>query len=181
MEMDKEQQIENKESSPQLQKTLNNATINSTATTHISNVIPLPKKNMFPSFSPEFPYQHTPPRPRKEINKKSKPRKKSNKKSPIRQTKLHPFHIVSPASSQLPVLLPCKSLVEQGQDFWHIELNVFKIQFIMVVLLHFQEIVQLEIKLQESSVPAWKCDYCELMYLYSETTRGYIRARVLGV
>jgi hypothetical protein len=49
------------------------------------------------------------------------------------------------------LLLPSKSLVEQGQDLRHIELHIFEVQVILTVFLHFQEIIKLEIKLEKTT------------------------------
>lgn len=46
----------------------------------------------------------------------------------------------------LPVLLPCEPLIKEGQYFWHIELHVFKVQLVVVVLLHLEKIVQFEVQ-----------------------------------
>lgn len=54
----------------------------------------------------------------------------------------------------LPPLLSCKSLVQKGKHFGDVELDIFEIKLILVVLLHLQQIVQLKIELQESSVAA---------------------------
>lgn len=48
-------------------------------------------------------------------------------------------------SWRLPSLFPCESLVEQGQHLWYVELDVFEIQIILSILLHFKQIVQLQI------------------------------------
>lgn len=58
--------------------------------------------------------------------------------------------------SNSPALLSGKALVEQGQDLGDVELNVFQVQVVQVVLLHLQQVVELQIKLQEASVPSWQ-------------------------
>lgn len=64
------------------------------------------------------------------------------------------WHIASLEEANLPSLLPCKSLVEEDQDFGHVELYVLEVEIFLVVLLHLQKIVQLQIKLEETAVPA---------------------------
>jgi hypothetical protein len=57
--------------------------------------------------------------------------------------------------AHLPSLLPCKTLVQESQDLRHIELHIFEIQVLLVVFLHLQEIVELEIQLQQASRTSW--------------------------
>lgn len=57
-----------------------------------------------------------------------------------------------------PPLLPSKSLVEQCKNFGNIELNVFQVQFVLVVLLHLEQVVKLEVEFQQPPVPAFA--YC---------------------
>lgn len=56
---------------------------------------------------------------------------------------------------RLPALLPCKPLVEQCKNFGHVELDVFEIQVVLVVFLHFKEVVQLQVKFEESPVATY--------------------------
>ncbi len=55
----------------------------------------------------------------------------------------------------LPPFLPRKALVEQCQDLGNVELDVFQIQVVLVVLLHLQEVVELEIELEETPVASY--------------------------
>lgn len=54
--------------------------------------------------------------------------------------------------SCLPSLLASEPLVKQRQNLGYVELDIFQIELVLVILLHFQKIIQLEIKLQKSSV-----------------------------
>lgn len=51
----------------------------------------------------------------------------------------------------LPALLSRKALVEQGQDFRNIELHIFKVKVFLIVFLHLQEIVKLQVEFQQTS------------------------------
>jgi len=55
----------------------------------------------------------------------------------------------------LPPLLPGKAFVEESQDLRDVELDVFKVEIILVVLLHFQKVIKLEIKLQKATIASW--------------------------
>lgn len=46
-----------------------------------------------------------------------------------------------------PTALACKSLVEQGKHLGHVELDVLEIEVFLVVLLHFEQIVELQVEL----------------------------------
>lgn len=52
----------------------------------------------------------------------------------------------------LPSLLSSKTLVEQGKNFGDVELDVLQIKVILAVLLHLEQVIELEVKLQEASV-----------------------------
>ena len=54
-----------------------------------------------------------------------------------------------------PLLFPRKSLVEKGENLGDVELNVFEIKIFLVVSLHLEQIIELEIKLEQSTVSAW--------------------------
>ena len=45
----------------------------------------------------------------------------------------------------LPPLLPRKPLVQQRQDLWNIELDIFKIKRFLAVLLHLKQVIELEV------------------------------------
>lgn len=59
--------------------------------------------------------------------------------------------------SVLPAFLPCESLVQQRQDLWHVELYIFKIKVVLVFLLHFEQVVELQIKLKQSPITSYYC------------------------
>lgn len=63
-----------------------------------------------------------------------------------RLCRFSPFALCSPS------LLASKSLVEQCEHFGDIELHVFEIELILVVLLHLQQVVEFEVKLQKTTV-----------------------------
>ena len=46
----------------------------------------------------------------------------------------------------LPALLPREAFVQQRQDLWHVELDIFQVQVILIVLLHLKQIIKLEIQ-----------------------------------
>lgn len=52
----------------------------------------------------------------------------------------------------LPPLLPGESLVEKRKDLGDVELDILQIQVILVVLLHFQKVIELEVELKEAPV-----------------------------
>lgn len=54
----------------------------------------------------------------------------------------------TPRRAALPSLLPGKTLVEKGQDFGHVELDVFEVEFVLVVFLHLEQVVKFEVQLQ---------------------------------
>ncbi len=51
-------------------------------------------------------------------------------------------------SDHLPPFFPCKPLIEQRKDLGNVEMDIFQIQGLLVILLHFQQIVKLEIQLE---------------------------------
>lgn len=62
---------------------------------------------------------------------------------------------VSSSNGTSPSLLPSKPLVEQCKDLGDIKLNVFQVQFVLVILLHLKQIIKLEIEFEQSSVSAY--------------------------
>lgn len=58
----------------------------------------------------------------------------------------------------LPSLLTSEALVEKSQHLGDAKLHVFQIELFLAVFLHFQKIVELEIKLQEAAVTS--CEFC---------------------
>lgn len=52
----------------------------------------------------------------------------------------------------LPALLPREAFVQQRQDLWHVELDIFQVQVILIVLLHLKQIIKLEIQFKETSI-----------------------------
>lgn len=57
--------------------------------------------------------------------------------------------------SILPPLLPREPLVEQREYLGYVELHVLKIEVVLVVLLHLQQIVKLEIQLEQATIPTY--------------------------
>ncbi len=64
------------------------------------------------------------------------------------------YEIVPQSSNgnPLPSLLAGKSLVQERKDLGHAELYVFKVQLLLSVLLHFEQIVELEIEFQQAPI-----------------------------
>ena len=60
-----------------------------------------------------------------------------------------------PLGMGLPALLPREALVQEGEHLGDVELDVFQVKIVLVVFLHFQQIVELEIQLEETSVASW--------------------------
>ena len=56
---------------------------------------------------------------------------------------------------RLPALLPSEALVEQSQDLGNVELDVFQVKFVLVILLHLEQVIQLQIQLKKASVSAY--------------------------
>ena len=54
-------------------------------------------------------------------------------------------HMVSRKRWRLPALFAGKALVEQGEHLGHVELHVLKVEVFLVVLLHLEKVVELEI------------------------------------
>ena len=52
----------------------------------------------------------------------------------------------------LPALLPCEAFVQQCQHLGDVELDVFEIQIVLVILLHLEQVVELQIELEETPV-----------------------------
>jgi hypothetical protein len=48
----------------------------------------------------------------------------------------------------LPALLASEALIQQCQHLWYVELDVFEIKIILVIFLHFEQIIQLEVQLK---------------------------------
>lgn len=48
----------------------------------------------------------------------------------------------------LPPFLPREPLVEERQYLRHVKLDVLEVQVVLVVLLHFKEVIQLQVELQ---------------------------------
>lgn len=55
----------------------------------------------------------------------------------------------------LPTLLSRKTSVEQPQYFRNVELDVFEIEIFLVVFLHLEQVVQLQIQFQEAAASSW--------------------------
>lgn len=56
---------------------------------------------------------------------------------------------------RLPPLLSRKSLVQQSENLGDVELHVFEIQVILSILLHLEQVIQLKIQLEETTVASW--------------------------
>lgn len=58
-------------------------------------------------------------------------------------------------TTALPPLLPGKPFVQQYKDFRHVELDVFQVQVFLIVLLHLEQVVELEVQLKKPAVAAF--------------------------
>lgn len=54
----------------------------------------------------------------------------------------------------LPAFLSRKALVEQSKDFRNVELHVFQVEIFLIIFLHLQKIVKLQVQFQQSTSPA---------------------------
>ena len=45
-----------------------------------------------------------------------------------------------------PSFLACEALVKEREDFGHVKLDIFEVEGFLIVLLHFEEIVELEVE-----------------------------------
>lgn len=52
----------------------------------------------------------------------------------------------------LPTLLSCKSLIKKGEHLGHVELHILQIKIFLVVLLHFEKVIQFEVELEQTAV-----------------------------
>lgn len=52
----------------------------------------------------------------------------------------------------LPPLLSREALVEQSEHLGHVELDVFKVELVLAVLLHLEQVVELEVEFEEAAV-----------------------------
>ena len=57
-------------------------------------------------------------------------------------------HFSSAIVLSLPSFLPGKSLVQQCQDLGYIELHVFEIEVFLIVFLHLQQVIELQIEFE---------------------------------
>lgn len=48
----------------------------------------------------------------------------------------------------LPSLLSGKTFIEQGKYFGDVELDIFQIEVVLAVFLHFEQIIKLQVKFQ---------------------------------
>ena len=48
-------------------------------------------------------------------------------------------------------LLPCEALVEQRQDLRDIKLDILEIEIVLAVLLHLEQVIELQIKLEQTT------------------------------
>ena len=56
----------------------------------------------------------------------------------------------------LPASLPCKLLVEMDEQLRHIELHVLEIEILLAVFLHLEQVVELQVKFQQSAITTCK-------------------------
>lgn len=49
-----------------------------------------------------------------------------------------------------PTLLPGEALVQEGQHFSHVELNVLEIEIFLLVFLHHKQIIELQVEFEKS-------------------------------
>jgi hypothetical protein len=54
----------------------------------------------------------------------------------------------------LPALFARKPLVQQHKHLANVELHVLEIQIFLVIFLHLEQVVELEIELQQAAIPA---------------------------
>ena len=87
----------------------------------------------------KLPIQSLPPPPRYSLRYRQKKNERMKKK-------IHIIRSFPNSSRHFLPLFPGKSLVEQRKNFWYIELNIFEVEFVLVVLLHFQKIVKLQVE-----------------------------------
>jgi hypothetical protein len=52
----------------------------------------------------------------------------------------------------LPPFLSGKPLIQERQDLRNVELYVLKVEVLLVIFLHFEKIIQFQVKLQETTV-----------------------------
>jgi hypothetical protein len=67
-------------------------------------------------------------------------------------------HALTPcrtAETALPSLLPREALIQQHQHLTDIKLDILEIQILLVVFLHLQQIIKLEIKLEQAAIAAF--------------------------
>lgn len=117
---------------------------------------PLPKKKIKKKICPQkIPYQHTPliPRKKKKENETAEHKRleEKDKRNIPSFISYHPVPLSfadhgggsggSGGNDRSPILLPRKSLIKKCQYLRHIKLDILQIQLIVVVLLHFQQII----------------------------------------
>ena len=61
------------------------------------------------------------------------------------------YHEAVGEVADLPALLASKPLVQECQNLGDIELDILKIKVLEVVFLHFQQVIEFQIKLQKSA------------------------------
>ena len=52
----------------------------------------------------------------------------------------------------LPTLLPSEPLVEKREDLGHVEPDVFQVEVVQFVLLHLQEVIELQVELKKAAL-----------------------------
>ena len=55
----------------------------------------------------------------------------------------------------LPSFLSGEALVEQSQDLGYIELDIFEVEVLLIVLLHFQQVIELQVEFEEAPISAY--------------------------
>lgn len=63
------------------------------------------------------------------------------------------------------LLLPRKPLVEQYKHFGNVKLHIFQVEVVLAILLHFQQIVQLEIQFQKT--PRTACQLWSVIHSFA--------------
>lgn len=65
------------------------------------------------------------------------------------------FRCMSACTKRSPALLPCEPTVQKVENLGDVELDIFKIEVFLIVLLHLEQIVKFEIELKEAAISPW--------------------------
>lgn len=79
------------------------------------------------------------------------PSRRESPQSPIADSRRGDVRTQDPTFS--PSLLAREALVQESKHFCDVELDVLEIEVLLTVLLHFEEIVEFEVELQQASIP----------------------------